>query len=293
MEQLKEVVESLIDCALEKLRRSSAVAEVRSDRAVFIGDLHGDLETLEELLSSWSSYGALVFLGDYVDRGDKQIDVLQRVLSLYCENPSGVVLLRGNHESPLMNLDEGFINELRLTFGHKWCEVYSRLEELYKYMQLAAVVGGRVFAVHGGIPVNSPRVEELNAIKLGSDELLMPEDSTAFQLLWNDPTDLVSNFAESPRGPGAYLFGETITTSFLKKNKLSAIVRGHEYVPEGYKLNHGGRVVTVFTTKSGVYSGVRPKVGILDGSTLSIVDVYNKSVVFKVEVVMSAVMGDE
>src|SRR5579871_2089470 len=73
-----------------------------------VGDLHGDLRTLRKILSHLEErafFGApdnkVIFLGDYVDRGTRSIDVLYSLLKLKCDYPDIVILTRGNHEAPL------------------------------------------------------------------------------------------------------------------------------------------------------------------------------------------------
>lgn len=82
-------------------------------------DLHGDLKTLIENLSALQDQGLLdehfrcldhlqmVFLGDYMDRGEYCVHVLQLLLALRIENPANVTLIRGNHEEVSMNRDFG------------------------------------------------------------------------------------------------------------------------------------------------------------------------------------------
>lgn len=74
-------------------------------RLYFVGDLHGDIETLEAVLdqthfgeSTESDPIRLLFLGDYGDRGDRTAAVWLRLLQLRREFPDRVLLLRGNHE---------------------------------------------------------------------------------------------------------------------------------------------------------------------------------------------------
>lgn len=49
------------------------------------------------------------------------------------------------------------------------------------------------------------------------------------------------------RGTG-YYFTESATNLFLSTNNLSFIIRAHEVIDPGYKFNHGGKVITVFSS---------------------------------------------
>lgn len=72
-----------------------------ADRTIAIGDVHGDLQALETLLSRLPALDAgdtLLFVGDYVDRGPDPAGVVLRVRTLPRETKAKVVLLRGNHE---------------------------------------------------------------------------------------------------------------------------------------------------------------------------------------------------
>lgn len=75
-------------------------------RVLAIGDVHGCLGALDELLAWVNPTGAdeLIFLGDYVDRGPDTRGVLNRLIELKQKRP--VVCLRGNHE--IMMLDARF-----------------------------------------------------------------------------------------------------------------------------------------------------------------------------------------
>ncbi len=81
---------------------------------IAIADLHGQLEQLErlvtrlELISEWDDC-ALVFLGDYVDRGEDVPGTIDMVLKLLSRRPGGSAVL-GNHDLALVRatrLDDG------------------------------------------------------------------------------------------------------------------------------------------------------------------------------------------
>jgi predicted MPP superfamily phosphohydrolase len=75
-----------------------------------IGDIHGNDLRLDLSLKSLQIRGFLdgnfkclpgkyiVFLGDFVDRGQNSLKVLELVITIKLENKDQVFLLRGNHE---------------------------------------------------------------------------------------------------------------------------------------------------------------------------------------------------
>ena len=69
-----------------------------------IGDVHGQITQLDELLTQLPLIpeDRLVFLGDYIDRGEDSRAVVERLLEIKAERPN-TVFLRGNHEELLMN----------------------------------------------------------------------------------------------------------------------------------------------------------------------------------------------
>lgn len=63
-----------------------------------IGDIHGCFDTLEKLLTHWDAKDQkLVFVGDYIDRGNYSGRVLKLLCDLQKSHPE-TVLLKGNHE---------------------------------------------------------------------------------------------------------------------------------------------------------------------------------------------------
>ncbi|MEC9344720.1 MAG: metallophosphoesterase family protein [Pseudomonadota bacterium] len=92
--------------------------------AYAIGDIHGRADLLDRLLQSiradCADPGAatVVFLGDYVDRGDDSRDVIDLCLAFGRDWPGEVVFLRGNHEAALLTfLDDPESGQRWLEFG--------------------------------------------------------------------------------------------------------------------------------------------------------------------------------
>lgn len=75
------------------------------DRLFAIGDIHGCLNPLKELVEKkikLTKSDMLVFLGDYIDRGPSSKAVIDYIVSLQ-NSGFQIVPLRGNHEEMLLN----------------------------------------------------------------------------------------------------------------------------------------------------------------------------------------------
>ncbi|MEM1581248.1 MAG: metallophosphoesterase family protein [Candidatus Bathyarchaeia archaeon] len=228
-----------------------------SGEAVLIGDIHGDLSSLKRILSETKFIEKasnkhdiyLVFLGDYGDRGFYSPEVYYVVLTLKRMFADRIILLQGNHEGPedLLAYPHDLPYHLRRKFGSDWLEVYRKLTHLFRGFYLAVIVEGRFVALHGGVPTEAKRLEDL-AFAYEKH----PSESHLEEILWNDPIDGLEGKYPSPRGAG-YLFGENLTKKFLEILGVKFLIRSHECVDTGYKLNHGGKVLTLFSRKGAPY----------------------------------------
>lgn len=74
-------------------------------RTIVIGDIHGCYDELIKLLDDVrynKNKDRLIFLGDYIDRGDDAYNVVKKIQALQKENKN-VIALRGNHEDMLLD----------------------------------------------------------------------------------------------------------------------------------------------------------------------------------------------
>ncbi|ACB40221.1 metallophosphoesterase family protein [Pyrobaculum neutrophilum] len=249
-------VEALVDLLAKAREKTRSLVVEAEGRFTAVGDIHGDYRTLGQILEEWES--PYLFLGDYVDRGDMGLEVVAEVLKLYVEGKA--VVLRGNHESPVMNIEGGFLDELCEKIGSRCGAVYKEFEKTFASLPVAAVVNGKIVALHGGIPLKEDMTPaSLEDLRRAGGDLVTPADPLVFQALWNDPCPC-DTYAPSPRGPGAWLFGRKITKEFHAANDTAVLLRGHTYVPAGCAVHHGGAVVTVFTSAVGPYRKTKPKV---------------------------------
>lgn len=229
-----------------------------------VGDTHGDEESTSNALRIAEREGLkLLFLGDYVDRGPRQVENIARLLESKLSWIDSLIMLRGNHETVEMNRWYGFMEAVYRRYGP---DIYDSFAELFSKLPYAALIHRKVFAVHGGVAEGLENIEEVNKIPKGE---LDPRNLIGFQLLWNDPSEDIEWFAPSWRGGGAKLYGWRAFSNFIEKNNLEMLIRAHEPYPEGYGELFNGRLKTVFSCR---FYGVVPKaVKIVDGEVAEVV----------------------
>lgn len=225
--------------------------------ALIVGDLHGDLESLVDIFNESNfmqkldrnSDASVVFLGDYGDRGPFSAEVYYTVLSLKFHYPKQIVLMRGNHEGPedLVAHPNDLPEQFQTRFGEMWDEAYRKVHKLFSYLHSATLVDERYLLIHGGLPSQSCTIADLAYAHERHPRLRFLED-----MLWSDPSDSVQGTSASPRGAGR-LFGKTITKEALARFSVKALIRGHEPCEDGYKIDHDGKILTLFSRKGPPY----------------------------------------
>jgi protein phosphatase len=235
-----------------KLVRAAPIGE-----AIIVGDIHGDLESLAHILENSNFMEKvkggedilLIFLGDYGDRGSYSPEVYYVVLKLKELFPERVVLMMGNHESPedLLAYPHDLPLHLNRKFGERGSEVYLKLRELFNYLYNAVLIDERYVLLHGGAPSQASTIDD---IAYAHEK--HPREPHLEEILWSDPLDDVKGTYASPRGAGR-LFGEDVTDRLLEMLGVKALIRGHEPSEEGFKTNHGGKVLTIFSRRGPPY----------------------------------------
>ena len=105
-------------------RRGNGPAGARGWRAYVVGDIHGRLDLLEQLLGKIEDdlerrparKALLVFVGDLIDRGPHSAQVVER-LRTYRDSRIRTVFILGNHEEVLLRILSG-----EQDLVAKWCQ---------------------------------------------------------------------------------------------------------------------------------------------------------------------------
>jgi predicted phosphodiesterase len=222
-----------------------------------IGDLHQDENSFFAILETTRFFEEdinLIFLGDYIDRG-KNPWLINKLLYLKNEFKDRVFLLRGNHETSenskilAPQTDErGFFNQLEYFKKNYPQYMNDEIVEFYKKFFETLPIGiilqfnqFKFFLTHANIPRINLKIKKyhknLERIIKIKNPIGIPYIN---DFLWNDLGD--KNFTSNVR----YQVSKDEINLFLKQFEFDYIVRGHQFVKEGFKIDD--RVITIFST---------------------------------------------
>lgn len=237
------------------------VAELQTpEKLVIIGDIHGDMKSLFKVLQDigfeeflLNPHNKIIFLGDYVDRGSDSVGVLYSICYLKQKFPNSIVLMRGNHEAPLEFPFSS--HDLPLKIKEYYGEDLGKLiynKKLLTFFQLlifTTVIKNQLLIVHGGLPteVTGLTKDFRNSVAIAQENHI--HNRIMEEILWNDPLKQTckQDWEYSERGIGR-LFGINISKKWLKMSGTKVVVRGHEPC-QGFKIDHDGMVMTLFSCK--------------------------------------------
>lgn len=216
-------------------------------KAIFVGDTHGDSESTLAILKQTDFEKRIgekpdlkiVFLGDYADRGEADVENLFLTMSLKKKYPLNVVLLRGNHEDCQV-YPHTLPGSLERDYGReKGRELYQGCLSFFEKMPNILLCGNGLVAVHGGIP--NYDIKDLFDLK-GNDEFFE-------QIRWNDPVNLdIDRHLWNRGSPEFSKFGKIAFEKFMKAVEGSVMIRGHQVIEGDATLIFNDRLLTIFST---------------------------------------------
>lgn len=208
-----------------------------------IGDIHGQFYDLKNIFKTQgypSEKNWFLFNGDFVDRGAFGVECVTTLLSWKIRYPKYFYLSRGNHEGINMNNLYGFKQEVIKKYSER---VYDCFIEFFYSLPLGHVLNKDILVVHGGLfSQDGVKISDLKKIDRFHE---IPEKGLFSELLWADPCKEKGRIP-SKRGLGM-AFGPDVAEKFLKENGLSLLIRSHEVKMEGYEIEPGEQVITLFS----------------------------------------------
>jgi predicted phosphodiesterase len=227
-------LEELVDKASKILEKEPRLIHLPSEgKVVFVGDTHGDLEASEEVARRYLKKPyRIVFLGDYVDRGDLSEENIQYLLHLKLRYPDEIFLLVGNHEGYMLKefYPANFWNSLDM----KERESYGLLFSKFPF---AVTSQNGILALHGGLP-ELKSLEEMNQIKWG--------DNHWDRIVWGDfmesEADILGDWGGRPQ------LGRSYFERMMDRYQKKVLVRSHQ--PHAPPVMFKKRCLTLFTSNA-------------------------------------------
>lgn len=249
---------SMANDIFEREDTVGAVSASSGETVTVVGDIHGNLHDLVTIFSIRgfpSPVNKFIFNGDIVDRGEKSVACLFVILALKITLPHAVFVTRGNHESDICGRERFFRECSRMSPSF-----HGRCQQMFTALPVAYVINEKVFVVHGGIG-KSVKLDEIR-----KENRMKPSQN--FQnimhvFMWADPTTRTGIF-KGKRGPFSPEFGPDATARFLRENNLDLIVRSHECCEKGFKEEHDGKCLTIFSASGYVGSNNSAAVLVFD-----------------------------
>ena len=266
----KELITKLCEEVQKILMNETALLRVRSPIKIF-GNIHGQFGDLMKLFDNFGCPSDAVFdgdidsidylfLGDYVDRGYNSLEVVVLLFALKLKYPDQIHLLRGHHEDKVVNKIYGFAEECGSKFSEDITDpssIFQKINKVFEYLPLAAIIDGKYFCVHGGIGNSLRYAEEIEKMPKPFEIQHFNENAkNSFlqkmvnELLWCDPEVESDSTENSSRGIlgleeiRCKRFTLERTKKFLEDNNLSLVIRSHEIVKDGFEMIND-KIITV------------------------------------------------
>jgi len=224
--------EELVSKASQIFEKESRLIHLPPEgKVVFVGDTHGDLDASQKVIYKYlKSPYRIVFLGDYVDRGEESEENINYLLQMKIEHPEQIFLLAGNHEGFMVkelypaNFWESLSLEKRKEYGR-----------IFSMLPLCASAENGILALHGGLP-EFETIEAVNGIGLGDEQW--------DRIVWGDfierESGVMGNFWGRPQ------LGSSYFDRLMERYQKKVLIRSHQ--PHAPLMMFKKRCITIFTS---------------------------------------------
>lgn len=234
------------------------------------GDLHGDIFSLLLEIKKLIKTGiidnffriipdnvTLVFLGDYVDRGQYGCEVLYTMMRLALANPDRVIAVRGNHEDIAINTLYGFKDEVAAKFNDdSQATKYQYISRMNDFLPIVFYLGCQesenlvnyVQCCHGGVDeeyipkefLDNPKTiyQLLGDFDQGHSKASPFDDAKRpYGFMWND-FDVENQSLDHKVGWRSLEYGQRGTQRVLhtlqssENSKIRGIIRAHQHAAD-------------------------------------------------------------
>ena len=266
----RDMTLALIEESQKVFEREPSLLRLKAPLKIF-GNINGQFGDLMKLFEHFgtpcdsTNQGDIdgftyLFLGDYIDYGKYNVEVLCLLFALKLKHPDSIFLLRGHHEDIFVNKALGFAEECVAKFKDNLNDsnaIFHKFNVLFEYLPLAALVEENILCVHGGIGSSLSFLAEIDSLERPIEISHMPTtlyEKIIIDLLLSDPVSYENegkNQMNSERdfmGSGyVNKFGIERINKFMNENSLKIIIRSHENVIDGFEKFADDKIVTIFS----------------------------------------------
>ncbi len=203
----------------------------RQGKAVFVGDTHGDLDSAEQVIHRYLKRShKIVFLGDYVDRGEYSEENIRYLLKMKLKHPDEIFLLAGNHEGYMIKelYPANFWDSLSMEEKEAYGIIFSKFP-------LSATSENGILALHGGLP-DLEFLEQMDQVELGSIHW--------DRIVWGDfmegDSEVLVDWGGRPQ------LGRPYFERLMERFKKRILIRSHQ--PYAPLMMFNKRCITIFTS---------------------------------------------
>lgn len=233
---------------------------------ISVGDIHADYNALKKIIEIKLKHPQItvIFLGDYVDRGDFSFEVFLLIILLNLLFFDTIYILPGNHE---------LYHYFKYQNAEFWNSdvilscLFKPLRNLIEYLPLLISFKSILF-IHGGFfDFNSN--DEVFIKKLQNEkgmrlkELIKLNEKNVFEIVWADYADNYNDIFYS-QASGRPVKTEVDILKLQETFNIKLIIRGHQPSLKGISLNN--RVITLLT------SSIYAKTGRMKGRLITIIE---------------------
>lgn len=208
-----------------------------------VGSIHAQLDDIHEMFDVCGAvpYTSYLFLGDFVNYGDRNIATVSLLFSLALKYPDHVYLLRGAHESRRLTLVCGLYEEIINAYGS--ARAWEYLMDAFDSLPLAAQVSYQYICLSGGI---DSTITKLNQINEFNRFVEVPLNDYWSSLVWSIPKEGMTG-TKPIEGHHGVFFGDDVLEKFFKENGLTCMIRSKQLCMNGNTSSLNGKCITIWS----------------------------------------------
>ncbi|CAH8615014.1 unnamed protein product, partial [Dicrocoelium dendriticum] len=247
-----EVLRLANECATLFMKEPACLDLDLHEPLYIVGDLFGQHSNLVQIFAKLGPppQKRYLFLGNYVDRGDRAIELVSLLFAYKVLYPDRIFMLRGNHECMYVSLHYGFSFECR---QRQFLKTWIAFMNTFDCLPAVAIVENSVFCTHSGIIHDIPysfvssvsHLKEFFKVWIPRPTQLT-NNKIWTELTWSEP-QIDSRFWQlNPAGQG-YLFPEEAVVKFCERFGLQQVIRSHDLIKRGYEFAASSKLLTLFS----------------------------------------------